>query len=54
MADEKTRECELRPFRLLKNGHPKMVIAGEALLSDSLDGYPVVGLAEWLLTPDRK
>jgi uncharacterized protein len=54
MADEKTRERELRPFRLLKNGHPKMVIAYEALLSDSLDGYPVVGLAEWLLTPDRK
>jgi hypothetical protein len=49
MADEKTRERELKPLKLLRNGYPKMIIAGEALLSDSLDGFPVVGLTEWLL-----
>ncbi len=49
MVDEKTRERELKPLKLLRNGHPKMVIAGEALMVDSLDGFPVVGLTEWLL-----
>jgi len=49
MADERTCERELKPLKLLRNGHPKMVIVGEALMSDSLDAFPVVGLIEWLL-----
>ena len=49
MVDENTRERELKPLKLLKNGHPKMIITGEALMADSLYGFPVVGLTEWLL-----
>ena len=49
MDDEKTRERELKPLKLLRNGHPKMIITGETLMADSLDGFPVVGLTEWLL-----
>lgn len=49
MVDEKTRERELKPLKLLRNGHPKMIITGEALMANTLDGFPVVGLTEWLL-----
>ncbi|NCB03028.1 MAG: ATP-binding protein [Spirochaetia bacterium] len=52
MADERTREREIKPLKLLKNGHIKMIIAREALPNQFLDGFPVIGLAEWLLTKE--
>jgi predicted AAA+ superfamily ATPase len=48
LADEKMREREIKPFTMLKNGFPKIIITGETLLANHVDGFPVISLTSWL------
>ena len=49
IADPKTLEREIRPFRELKDNYPKTLIIYERYPLDEIEGVRVVNLFDWLL-----
>lgn len=47
--DEKTRERELRPLRMIQDNHPKTVIVWNPYITNDIDGIRIIGLTDWLL-----
>lgn len=48
IADEQTRERELRPLRALDDNYPKIIITYDRFLLDDIEGIKVIQILDWL------
>lgn len=52
IADDATRERELKPLKALGDNYPKTVITLERFPSDDIDGIRIVSLTDWMREDD--